>query len=265
VCTLIALHRRNSGAPLVIAANRDEYLDRPSEGPALRNTPHGLIAAPRDLRAGGTWLGLNGSGVFAAVTNRPCTGREPDERRRSRGLLVMNALRWQRADEAAEKLEIESLQSGAYSPFNLFVADSENCFLFTYDESSRRIDLGPGAHVIGNVDPEASLSPKLAELDRAVHRIAEKDCDRPLDALAEVCRTHTGNGNALDGICVHAKGYGTRSSTLLQFGPEEDDRVFRYADGAPCCTEYEDYTPLLHDLRHESGYAAGATAERSAS
>ena len=119
--------------------------------------------------------------------------------------------------------------------------------------------------MIGNVDPEASLSPKLAELDRAVHRIAEKDCDRPLDALAEVCRTHTDNGNALDGICVHAKGYGTRSSTLLQFGPEEDDRVFRYADGAPCCTEYKDYTPLLHDLRHESGYAAGATAERSAS
>jgi len=49
VCTLIALHRQISGAPLVIAANRDEYLDRPSEGPALRNTPHGVIAAPRDL------------------------------------------------------------------------------------------------------------------------------------------------------------------------------------------------------------------------
>jgi hypothetical protein len=177
----------------------------------------------------------------------------------------MDALRWPRADEAAEKLEIESLQPGAYRPFNLFVADSEQCFLFTYDESSRRIELGPGAHVIGNVDPEAALPPKLASLDRAVHRIAEEDGDRPLDALAELCRRHTGGGNALDDTCVHAGGYGTRSSTLLQFGPDKNDRVFRYADGAPCCTEYEDYTPLLHDLRHESGYAVGETAVRSAS
>lgn len=252
-----------SGAPLVIAANRDEYLDRPSEGPALRRTPHGVIAAPKDLRAGGTWLGLNGAGVFAAVTNRPNT--EPDARRRSRGLLVMDALRWPRADEAAEKLEIESLKPGAYGPFNLFVADSETCFLFTYDESPRRIELGPGAHVIGNVDPESPPPPKLASLDRAVHRIADEDGDQPLAALAELCRTHNGSGNALDDTCVHANGYGTRSSTLLQLGPDEKDRVFRYADGAPCCTEYEDYTPLLHDLRHESGYAAGATAVRSAS
>lgn len=247
----------------MIAANRDEFLDRPSEGPALRRTPHGVIVAPRDVRAGGTWLGLNGSGVFAAVTNRPCA--DPDRRRRSRGLLVMDALRWPRADEAAEKLEIESLQSGAYNPFNLFVADSESCFLFTYEESPRRCELGPGAHVIGNVDPAADRTPKLAALDRAAGRIADEPGDRPLDALAELCRTHTGSDNALDDTCVHAGGYGTRSSTLLQYGENEAERVFRYADGAPCCTEYEDYTPLLRDLRHESGYVEGATAARSAS
>jgi hypothetical protein len=177
----------------------------------------------------------------------------------------MDALRWPRADEAAEKLEIESLQSGAYNPFNLFVADSESCFLFTYEESPRRCELGPGAHVIGNVDPAADRTPKLAALDRAAGRIADEPGDRPLDALAELCRTHTGSDNALDDTCVHAGGYGTRSSTLLQYGENEAERVFRYADGAPCCTEYEDYTPLLRDLRHESGYVEGATAARSAS
>jgi hypothetical protein len=263
VCTLIALHRRFTGAPLVIAANRDEFLNRPSEGPALRRTQHGVVVAPRDARAGGTWLGLNGAGVFAAVTNRPSA--EPDPRRRSRGLLVMDALRWSRADEAAEKLEIESLQSGTYNPFNLFVADSESCFLFTYLESPRRFELGPGAHVIGNVDPEAERTPKLAALDRAAGLIADERGGRPLDGLAALCRTHTGSGNVLDDTCVHAGGYGTRSSTLLQYGENEADRVFRYADGAPCCTEYEDYTPLLRDLRHASGYVEGATATRSAS
>ena len=36
MCTLIALHRCYPDASLVVAANRDEYLDRPAEGPALR-------------------------------------------------------------------------------------------------------------------------------------------------------------------------------------------------------------------------------------
>ena len=37
---------------MVIAANRDEFLDRPSEGPALRSTPYGVIVAPRDVLFG---------------------------------------------------------------------------------------------------------------------------------------------------------------------------------------------------------------------
>ena len=72
MCTLIALHRCVPGLPLVIAANRDEFFERPASGPALRDTATGPIIAPVDRRAGGTWLGLNPAGVFAAVTNRPC-------------------------------------------------------------------------------------------------------------------------------------------------------------------------------------------------
>src|SRR5262249_10657645 len=89
-CTLIALHHCIDRAPLVIAANRDEFLDRPAEGPALREIAGGRIVAPRDVRAGGTWLGVNALGVFAALTNRRTS--EPDPVRRSRGLLVLDAL-----------------------------------------------------------------------------------------------------------------------------------------------------------------------------
>ncbi|MGH0029521.1 MAG: NRDE family protein, partial [Myxococcota bacterium] len=92
MCTLIVLHRCFEAAPLVVAANRDEYLDRPTEGPALRETARGdgRVVAPRDARAGGTWLGLNENGLFAAITNRRCESPDPD--RRSRGLIVMDAL-----------------------------------------------------------------------------------------------------------------------------------------------------------------------------
>ena len=70
MCTLIAIHRTVTGAPLVVAANRDEYLDRPAEGPSIHEKPGGPVLAPRDVRAGGTWLGINPMGVFAGVTNR---------------------------------------------------------------------------------------------------------------------------------------------------------------------------------------------------
>ena len=248
---------------MVIAANRDEFMERPSEGPALRSTPHGVIAAPRDVRDGGTWLGLNGSGVFAAVTNRRCA--EPDPGCRSRGLLVTDALRWATAGEAVERLEIDSLKAGAYNPFNLLVADRENCLLITHDGAPRRIDLGPGVHVIGNADPTASRTAKLAALDCEAERAAGAGADLVLEALAEICRSHGGNGGVLDDTCVHAGDYGTRSSTLLRLGDTQRDDVFRYADGAPCRTEYDDFTPLLGDLRRESRYAEGVTATRTAS
>jgi len=98
MCTLIALHQCVVGAPLVIAANRDEFLDRPAEGPALRDTSHGTILAPKDARAGGTWLGMNPSGLFAAVTNR--RNGEPDPELRSRGLLVHDVLGAATAEKA---------------------------------------------------------------------------------------------------------------------------------------------------------------------
>jgi uncharacterized protein with NRDE domain len=263
VCTLIALDGCVSGAPLVIAANRDEFLDRPSEGPALRTMPYGVIVAPRDVRAGGTWLGLNGTGVFAAVTNRRCA--EPDPRCRSRGLLVIDALSWTTADAAVEKLEIESLKTADYNPFNLFVADRKSSFLVTYEGAPRRIELSPGVHVIGNSDPVAPRTPKLAALDRQAERAAAAGADRVLDELAEICRGHGGNGDVLDDACVHAGAYGTRSSVLLRLGETDEDDIFRYADGAPCRTKYDDFTPLLHDLKRDSGTVRGTTATRTAS
>jgi len=51
---------------LLIAANRDEYADRPTA--AMHWWSEGILAG-KDLKAGGTWLGVTKSGRFAAVTN----------------------------------------------------------------------------------------------------------------------------------------------------------------------------------------------------
>jgi uncharacterized protein with NRDE domain len=243
MCTLIALHRWIRGAPLVVAANRDEYLERPAEGPALRVTPSGPIVAPLDAQAGGTWFGLNAHGVFAGVTNR--AGARPDPRRKSRGLLVIEALGATTARESVEKLE--SLAAETYNPFNLFVADRDRAFALTCGDSVRRFELGAGVHVIGNGDLEALPTPKVARLTAEAERAASSSPDDILERLSELCRDHGGD-TTLTSACVHAGGYGTRSSTLLKLSAESHRSEFHFADGAPCRTAYGDFTPLLREV-----------------
>ena len=242
----------------MIAANRDEFFARPAEGPALRETPFGRVVAPRDQRAGGTWLGLNATGVFAAVTNRRC--EEPDPELRSRGLLVLDALRAERAQDAAKRFE--SLRSHAYNPFNLFLADSETAHVFSYDGKPERIDLRPGAHVIGNLHPHDHTSPKLTRLGREAARAAAAPAERVLDVLGDTCRSHD-DSDPLAATCVHAGSYGTCSSTLLRLAESGADSELRYADGAPCTQEYEDFTTLLRGLGLLAGTSArGSTARK---
>ncbi len=254
MCTLIAFHRCFADAPLVVAANRDEFHERPTEGLALReasisNPPERFgragagvrstrVVAPRDLRAGGTWLGISASGLFAAITNRRC--ETPDPRRRSRGWLVMEALAEPSAECAAERFS--RLPESAYNPFNLFVADRESAHLVTYAEGPQRRDLTAGPHVIGNLHPDES-SPKLERLRAQTNELARAAAPSA-DALADVCRTHVAD-SPFESTCVHAGEYGTRSSTLLWIGAQP---ALRYAEGPPCEAPYRDLTPLLHDL-----------------
>src|SRR3954465_1626292 len=90
MCLIAIAWQAMPGLPLLVAANRDEWRDRPAE-PAQWWLDRAGVLAGRDLQAGGTWLGLSRSGPFAAVTNFP----GPSDRRptaRSRGELVADFL-----------------------------------------------------------------------------------------------------------------------------------------------------------------------------
>jgi len=213
MCTLIVLHRCVPGRPLVVAANRDEFLDRPAAGPALRMRDSGPILAPLDLEAGGTWLGLNGRGVFAGLTNlRPSeglvagpgpgstvsvdfddpercessrsAGQLSDEALlasgpvgrpgvRSRGEVVMAALD---AGSAADAVAaVGKLEEYAYNPFQLLVADSQRAWLTVYRDRPRSWALKPGVHVVGNVEDERE--------DERDEREEEEREDERIDAV----------------------------------------------------------------------------------
>jgi hypothetical protein len=178
-------------------------------------------------------------------------------------MVVLEALSAVSAGEAVEVLK--SLPERAFNPFNFFASDGEAAFAATYQGSLRVTELEPGAHVIGNADPDDGSVPKIARLMARAERIAAGDVERALDALAALCRSHEGDGarGPLDDTCIHAGGYGTRSSTLLRLGPDASRNEFRHAEGAPCKNEYEDLTPFLSELDHRAGIDAGTPMRKA--
>ena len=259
MCTLVALHCCAPGAQLWVAANRDEFLARPAEGPALRAGRNGPIVAPLDCRAGGTWWGLNARGVFAAVTNRPTAA--PDPFRRSRGQLVLDLLAAASAGEAAA--QAAALERDRYNPFNLFLADARDAFAVVYEGAPTLLSLAPGVHVVGNADPDARDVPKIRRALERAERVAAGAADAIRDGLAALCRTHGDDADPKGDTCVHLGGYGTRSSSLLRLGPAGDR--LEHAAGPPCTSTYEDFTPLLAELGRAARLHPGETATRKAS
>jgi len=233
-----------------MAANRDEYLDRPAEIPALRNWGGMPLVAPLDVRGGGTWLGLNRAGLFAGLTNRPT--QSPDPTRRSRGLVVADALA--EADARSAVRRLQALPAGTYNPFQLLVADGRDAFVVVYDEKPRGMSLMPGAHVLGNADPDDMAVPKVARLLEESQQVATlAEPNHALDALAAVCRVHGAGQNPIEDTCIHAGHYGTRSSTLLRMGGPAGTDVLRFSDGPPCENTYIEMTPLLGELDRTTG------------
>lgn len=279
MCTLIVVHRLVPGRPLLVAANRDEFLDRPSEGPAIRETRVGRLLAPRDVRAGGTWLGLNEHGVFAALTNLKAEHLDPS--RGSRGDVVLEALGAPTADEAARRLE--GLEAEAYNPFNLFVADEHEARVIVYRDRPQVQALKPGAHVIGNVDATGPANEKVERIRRELDEALAAGDTELIDRLGEICRFHAGrDGERIDATpvgngplgdtCVHVEGthlegmkYGTRSSMILELNEHLDASRLLHADGPPCTTAYEDVSSLLIELGRRPAVDTAESQMRTAS
>src|SRR5258705_13194509 len=112
--------------PLIVAANRDEHYDRPSSAPSLIETTPKIIAG-RDLRAGGTWLGVNSAGLMVGLLNRHLDGQNSlVADARSRGLLCMELVGCM-SSAAAEVCRRH--QRARYNPFTLLFGDKNDGFV----------------------------------------------------------------------------------------------------------------------------------------
>ena len=155
-----------SATPLLLLSNRDEYYDRP----ALplhwwEPAPNGsTMLAGRDLRAGGTWLGVNRAGRLAAITNYR-TAIPARENTPSRGELVAAFLQGQM--DAPDYLRALARRASDYNPFNLLVFDGQH-LMGLESRQARIVTLAPGMGAVSNADFHTPW-PKLKRLQAGLH------------------------------------------------------------------------------------------------
>ncbi len=138
MCTVVILRRPTHEWPLILGANRDEMLIRPWKPPARHWPDRPDVMAGLDELAGGTWMGLNDTGVVACILNRHGT-LGPQDGKRSRGELVLEALDHADANDAAAVLSDISLR--AYRPFNMIIADNRDAWWLALRDGATRMYL----------------------------------------------------------------------------------------------------------------------------
>lgn len=235
MCFLALAYRLVPGYPVVLAANRDERLDRPGL-PPQEISPN--VWAGVDPVAGGTWLGVNRHGRVVAVAN--VRSELPlDGEARSRGLACLDMLRAPYGDEPVARIQ-EMVRRDRYNPFNLLVADTAAAWIATF-EHGRLLwrEAAKGVHVIGKRGIDSPPDAKVAR-GHALIKIKD-DVESSLTMLSHVCRDHGQMANGEDAICVHGAGFGTLSSTLMAVHDGEMRRWrYLHAEGHPCSSRYSD-------------------------
>ncbi len=227
---VLALHMHPRW-PLVIAANRDEFHDRPALPMHWWDEAPVRILAGKDLSAGGTWMGLSEAGRIALLTNV----RAPQQHRQdapSRGALVTHWLSSRIDVQAAA----QDYQARGCKPFNLLMADTGGSrWWWTGDGTRSPQALGPGLYGLSNARLDTPW-PKVERLKTALStalRQAQDDrgLTEPLLALLGDSTLPPDNALPDTGVGIDVErflapafiaglglqaAYGTRASTVMR-------------------------------------------------
>lgn len=223
MCLILMALSSHPKYPLIVAANRDEFYARPTAGAAFwTDAPH--VLAGRDLRDGGTWLGVSTRGRFAAVTNYR-GGETALADPISRGALVGDYLTGSMT--TADYFARVAQDAQHYRGFSLIAGIGAELCYFANRGGAPPQALAQGVHVLSNHllnTPWPKVERARAGLE-ALLGTADVDADSVLDLLRD--RTpaaadelpDTGIGvereSQLSPIFIRTEQYGTRSSTLL--------------------------------------------------
>lgn len=226
--------------PLVVAANRDEFLARPTAPAAFWPEAPDVLAG-RDLEGGGTWLGVTRTGRFAALTNF----RDPSSRcpgAPSRGGLVSGFLTGSEEPEAY--LARIAGEAERYNGFNLVAGGPSALFWFS-NRAGRIERIAPGVHGLSNhlLDtpwPKVTrgrerLAALLARGDAGVEDVLALLLDRTRSEDALLPETGVGLEweRILSPAFIESPLYGTRVSTAVLFRADGSVELAETTHGEP--------------------------------
>jgi uncharacterized protein with NRDE domain len=230
MCTALILNRAVPGWPVVVAANRDEAYARDTGPPARVDN---LRVSGVDRRAGGTWFGVTDGGFLCGITNHH-VGRPPDPAKRSRGELVIGALRLGSINATIDWLR--TLDGSEFNPFNLLFGDAAGGLRVAYGRvgvREIRVDeVPPGVHVLPNDVLDDPRTPRVAHALTLIG--TPKEWPDVKDQLRAVLADH------IAPICLHTEAYGTRSATLIALAPGRTE--YWFAPGTLCTGDFQPWS-----------------------
>lgn len=222
MCLILFSYKNHSKYPLVIAANRDEFYDRPTS-PATYWAENDDLFAGRDKTAGGTWMGITKSGKISMLTNY----RDPLNIRHnapSRGHLVSDYLI--NDDDPGSYLRSVEANGSGYNGFNLICGTKEELQYYgNYQQGVHHVT--SGIHGLSN----ALLNTSWPKVEKGKTQLQEvikheninpeslfellyDDLPAPNDQLPE-----TGVGlemeKMLSPMFIKSANYGSRCSTVV--------------------------------------------------
>jgi len=223
MCLIVFAWKQSADTPLLLAANRDEFYARPALVASWwEEAPH--VYAGKDLEAGGTWMGINKQGRFAAITNiRNGEGKKSGAP--SRGKIVADFLR----DDISASSYLSALEAEAkhYAGFNLIIGDANDIYWFSNSQQQAAQCLQPGIYGLSNASLDTPW-PKVIQAKTQFQQLLEQSAPDQayFDLLSDTTQApehllpQTGVSleweRLLSSIHIHSNDYGTRVSSLIK-------------------------------------------------
>lgn len=239
MCFIVFAHRIHPRYRLVFASNRDEFYERPTAPASFWNDAPEVLAG-RDLKGGGTWMGITRTGRFAALTNHRDL-RNLKDKAPTRGALVADFLTGNQQPRAY--LESLAPEADRYNGFNLLVGTTTDLYSFSNVDPVIR-KLTPGLYGLSN----AVLDTPWPKVERGKERLEtllqseEVDVEALMNLLydqhkaPDAALPDTGIGNEwerlLSSIFIESENYGTRASTILLID-QDDHATFIEREAGP--------------------------------
>lgn len=221
MCLIAFALNENRDYPFILIANRDEFYDRRTE-PIHFWPDHPKVLAGKDLKAGGSWMGITKDGRFCAVTNyRDIKHSDPNAQ--SRGELVTNFL----TSNLPSQKYLQELQNTTvkYNGYNLLTWQNKNMHHYSNYQGTIN-ELSNGIHALSNALLDTPWY-KVKKIKEVFIKVINNDLNEQLffEILAD---TSTADDNdlpqtglpyelekAVSAMCIRTEKYGTVSSSVV--------------------------------------------------